>query len=187
MNNKQIQSLVLNAPQLPGRRSPSRLTAAGTTGVFLNREDLCFRGSSTTKFNTVTGVGKFYGWNGKQTGDQKFNATVRGCGPAVGAELTGATGSRPSLTITATKHPDAVNMKELRVSLSENLSLVRSRLDRGSATASAGAPLRYVDSHTLRVTGLPSAGSGKVTIRLRGGAVKVSDRSRSLAEARPKP
>jgi hypothetical protein len=180
VNNKLVQSTVRNAPQLPRGEITIALNGGRDTGVFLNREDLCLRGSSKTRFNTVTGVGKFYGWNGNESGDERVRATVRGCGPAVVAELTGATGSRPRLTITTTRHPDAPNMKELRVRLSRNLSLVRSRLDRSSATASAGARLRYVNRHTLRVTGLPSAGGEKVTIRLRRGAVRVSDRSRTL-------
>jgi hypothetical protein len=176
INGKQIQSLVLNAPQLPVSELTVALNGGRKTGVFQNRQDLCFKGDSTTRFNSVTALAKNYGWNGKQTGDDKVTATVLGCGPAVRGKLRSATRSRPSLTITATKHPDAVNMKSLRVSLSKNLTLSRSRLSRGSAS---GGSLRYVNRHAFRVTGLPAAGSAKVTIRLRRGAVRVSARSRS--------
>jgi hypothetical protein len=180
VNGKQIQSLVLNAPQLPVTELRVALNGGKTTGVFLNRQDLCFKGDSTTKFNPVTGLVKDYGWNGKQVGDDKVTATVLGCGPAVKSKLKGATTSEPTLTITATKHPDGANLKSLRVSLGKNLSLVKSELSSGSATAAAGPSLEYVDRHAFRVTDLPTAGSGKVTIRLDDGAVKVSKRSRSV-------
>lgn len=180
INGKRIQSLVLNAPQLPVTELRVALNGGRKTGVFLNRQDLCFQGNSTTKFNSVTALDKDYGWNGKQTSDQKITATVLGCGPAVKGKLTGGASAEPSLTVAVTKHPDAVNMKELRVSLSKNLSLVESQLSSGSATAAAGASLEYVDSHTFKVTGLPTAGSGKVTIRLDGGAVRVSKYSRTV-------
>jgi hypothetical protein len=182
INAKQIQSLVLNAPQLPISDITVAFNGGKKTGVFLNREDLCFKGNSTTKFNSVTGLVKSYGWNGKQTPDQKYTATVNGCGPAVKASLKGATGSRPRLAVTISKHPDATNFKELEVTLGNNLSLLRSTLDSGgSVSASAtGASLQYVSSHKLRVTGLSSAGAGNVTIKLRKGAVRVSKPSRSV-------
>jgi hypothetical protein len=179
INNKQIQSLVLNAPQLPISDITVALNGGRNTGVFLNRQDLCFKGDSTTRFNKVTGTSELYGWNGKETTDAKIDATVLGCGPAVKPKLKSAKKKRPSLTITVPKHPDAVNMKELSVTLSDNLILSKSRLDRGSASASASADLEYVGKHKLKVTGLPAAGSGKVTIRLRKGAVRVSKKSRT--------
>ena len=92
---------------------------------------------------------KFYGWNGKQTRDKKFTATVNGCGPAVKAGAEGRDSSRPSLTATATKHPDAPNMKELEVTLSDNLSLSSARLN-GS--------LKFAGPHRFLVTGPPHPG-----------------------------
>ena len=175
VNRKQIQSLVLNAPQLPVSDITVALNGGRKTGAFLNREDLCFKGNSTTKFNSVTGLIKSYGWNEKQTADQKYTATVNGCGPAVKGRLKGATGSRPSLAVTVTKHPDAPNFKELEVTLGDNLSLVKSRL--GTAGSDS---IHYVSSHRLDVTSLPGAGAGQFTIRLRNGAVRVSKRSRSV-------
>jgi hypothetical protein len=157
------------------------LNGGKSTGVFVNRQDLCFKGNSTTKFNPVTGLVKDYGWNGKVTADDKITASVLGCGPAVAAKLTKATSSEPTLSVTVTKHPDAANMKELRVTLSKNLSLVMSNLSNGSATASAaGVSLTYVNRHTFNVTGLPTAGAGTVTVRLDGGAVRVSKHSRKV-------
>jgi len=107
INGKQIQSLILNAPQLPISEFTVALNGGRKTGVFLNRQDLCFKGNSTTKFNAVTGLIKDYGWNGKNSSDQKLTATVLGCGPAVAPKLRGAKRSRPSMTITVTNHPDA--------------------------------------------------------------------------------
>ena len=37
-----------------------------------------------------------------------------------------------------------------------------------------------MSSHTFRVTGLPTAGADKITIRLRSGAVRVGRRSKSV-------
>jgi hypothetical protein len=176
INGKRIQSLVVNAPQLPISELSVALNGGKKTGVFLNRQDLCFKGNSTTKFKSVNALIKQYGWNGKQTSDDKLKATVVGCGPAVSAKLKRAASSRPSLTVVATKHPDAPNMKSLTVSLSKNLKLSRSGLSSGgSATAAAsGATLEYVDSHKFKVTGLPATGAATVTIKLRKGALRVS-------------
>jgi hypothetical protein len=179
INSKRIQSLVLNAPQLPITELSVALNGGRKTGVFQNRSDLCFKGDSTTKFNSVDGLLKFYGWNGKQSSDDKIKATVLGCGPAVKGKLSRATSSRPSLTVTTTKHPDAPNMKELRVKLSANLSISKSQLSNGSVSASAGESLEYVDRHTFLVTGLPAAGAAAVKVGLSKGAVRVSKRSRT--------
>jgi hypothetical protein len=180
VNRKQIQSLVLNAPQLPVSDVTIALNGGRKTGAFLNREDLCFKGNSTTKFNSVTGLVKSYGWNDTQTADQKYTAKVNGCGPAVKAGLRGAAGSRPRLAVTVTKHPDAPNFKELELTLSKNLSVSRSRLpSSGSVSApTAGASLEFMSRHRFRVTGLPAAGAGKIRIRLGSGAVRVGKRSR---------
>ncbi len=189
INNKRIQSLVTNAPQLPVSELTVALNGGRKTGVFQNREDLCFKGESTTKFNSVDGIVKFYGWNGKQSADTKLDATVPGCGPAVKASLKGATSSRPSLTVTATKHPDAANMKELRVSLSSNLRFVRSRLGSGgSATAAATAAKARVRQQQH------AAGDRPAGRRLRKGDDPPAQRrgareleEQALAEARAQP
>jgi hypothetical protein len=180
INSKGIQSLVLNAPQLPISEITVALNGGRKTGVFLNRQDLCFKGNSTTKFNSVDALIVNYGWNGKKTPDEKLKATVLGCGPAVSAKLKKAARSRPSLTVVATKHPDAPNMKALTVSLSRNLTVRKSALSSGGrATAAAtGATLEFVDSHKFKVTGLPATGAAAVTIKLRKGAVRVSSKAR---------
>ena len=180
VNRKQIQSLVLNAPQLPVSDVTIALNGGRKTGAFLNREDLCFKGNSTTKFNSVTGLVKSYGWNDTQTADQKYTAKVNGCGPAVKAGLRGAAGSRPRLAVTVTKHPDARNFKELDVTLGKNLSVSRSRLPSGGSVSAptAGASLEFMSRHRFRVTGLPAAGADKVRIRLGSGAVRAGKRSR---------
>jgi hypothetical protein len=170
VNSKQIQSLVLNAPQLPVSDITVALNGGRKTGAFLNRQDLCFKGNSTAKFNSVTGLVKSYGWNGKQTADQRYTAVVNGCGPAVKAGLKRVTGSRPIFSATVTKHPDAPDFKALEVTLGKNLSASRARF--------AGPELEFISRHKFRVTGLPAAGVDNLTIRLRGGAVRVSKKSR---------
>jgi hypothetical protein len=181
INNKRIQSLVLNAPQLPVSELRVALNGGRTTGVFLNRADLCFKGNSTSKFNNVDSLVKFYGHNGKNTADATIKAKVNGCGPGVTGSITGATSIRPSVRVKAQKHPDSPNYKELRVSLSDNLSLVRSRINSGVDT-SADASVEFVDRHTLRVFGLPAAGEDEITVSFRKGAVRVSNRSQDLLE-----
>jgi hypothetical protein len=184
VNNTQIQSLATDSPQLPVSELRIALNGGKNTGVFTNRKDLCFKSGSSSEFRTVNAVSKLTGWNGKNTGDNKFAASVLGCGPGVSGRLTRATGSRPRLTVTVEKHTNAPNLKELELTLSDNLRLVRSRLSGGATGVAAvdlgGANFSYVSSKKLRVTGLPAAGTAKVTIRLRRGAVRVSDRSKDL-------
>jgi hypothetical protein len=184
VNNTQIQSLATDSPQLPVSELRIALNGGKTTGVFTNRKDLCFKSGSTSEFRTVNAVSKLEGWNGKNTGDVKFAAAILGCGPGVSGRLTGATGSRPRLTVTVNKHPDAPNFKELEITLGDNLRLVKSKLSGGvTGTASAalgGTSFSYVSKQKLKVSGLPASGNATVTIRLSRGAVRVSDRSQDL-------
>ena len=181
INNKRIQSLILNGPQLPVSELRVALNGGRTTGVFLNREDLCFRGNSTSKFNDVNSLVKSYGHNGLSTAEATVEAKVNGCGPAVTGTITGARSIRPSVKVKVQKHPDSPNFKELTLSLSNNLSLVESRVNEGVDT-SADASVEYVNRRTLRVFGLPAAGEDAITVTLRQGAVRVSDRSQILLE-----
>jgi len=171
VNNTQIQSLATDSPQLPVSELRIALNGGKNTGVFTNRKDLCFKGGSTSEFRKVNAVSKLTGWNGKNTGDVKFAAQVLGCGAGVTARLSGATRSNPSLRVTVTKHPDAPNFKELELTLSDNLKVVKSRLS---------GDFSYISSHKFKVTGFPADGSAKETIRLPRGAVRVSDRSKDL-------
>ena len=66
---------------------------------------------------------------------------------------------------------DAPNFKELELTLSDNLKVVKSRLS---------GDFSYISSHKFKVTGFPADGSAKETIRLPRGAVRVSDRSKDL-------
>ena len=179
VNNRAIQSLVLNAPQLPVSELRIGLNGGRNTGVFLNRQDLCFRGNSTTRFNDVSGLIKDYGHNGTTTAEAKLKAKVNGCGPAVRGRISSATSSRPSVLIDADKHPDSPSFKELLVTLSRNLSLVESRFGRASAT---DGDLEYVSRRSFRVKGFAAAGETDVAVRLRRGAVRVSERSRDLLQ-----
>ena len=159
VNNKAIQSLVLNSPQLPISEFRIGLNG-GKNGVFLNRQDLCFRGDSTSKFNDVSGLIKDYGHNGTTTTETKLKAKVNGCGPGVSGKISSATSSRPRVRLDVDKHPDAPNFKELTVTLGDNLSLVKSRFGSG-ASASAG-DVEYVSKRSFKVTGLPAAGENDV-------------------------
>lgn len=181
VGGRQVQSIASNTPQLPLSELTVALDGGKTTGVFQNRSDLCFSGSSTSKFNTVNAFAKFDGWNGKSTADTKFSAQVVGCGPGVSSKLSYPTRPEPKLTVKIEKHPGDPNVKELTVKLSRNLSLVRSAIDKSSGSVSAlgGEAFSYVDRQTLKVT-LPGAGVNKATLRVRGGAIRVSDRSQQL-------
>jgi hypothetical protein len=176
VNNRAIQSLVLNSPQLPISEFRIGLNG-GKNGVFLNRQDLCFRSNSTSRFNDVSGLIKDYGHNGTTTSEAKLKAKVNGCGAGVRGRISSATSSRPSVGLDVDKHPDAPNFKEALVTLSTNLSLVRSRF--GRAAVSDG-DLEYVSRRSFRITGLPAAGESDVAVSLRRGAVRVSDRSQDL-------
>jgi hypothetical protein len=179
VNGRQIQSLILNAPQLPVSEFTVGLNGGKNTGVFQNRSDICFRGGSTSKFNSVNAVVKSYGWSGKNTADTKVTATVHGCGPGVKDSMSRARRANPRLKVEVTKHPGSPNMKELLVTLGRNLSVVRDKLESGaSASAISGATFEYVSRHSFKVAGLPAAGVDKAALRLRGGAVKVSKHSR---------
>lgn len=181
VNGKQIQSLIMNAPQLPISELTIGLNGGKSTGVFQNRTDLCFRGTSKSKFNSVDGFVKLYGHNGKNTSDTKVTAQVNGCGPGVSGKLSGPASRRPRLTVTAEKHPGSPNMKELTVSLGRNLRVVKSRLSSGArASAVSGASFVYLSRRSFKVTGLPASGVDKLTMRLRKGAVRVSRHSRRL-------
>jgi hypothetical protein len=183
VNGRQIQSLATDSPQLPVSELRVALNGGKSTGVFTNRTDLCFKGNSSSKFNAVNGVAKLEGWNGKNTGDVKVAATVQGCGPGVQAKLSGGIASGTKLSVTVTKHPDASNMKEIVLTLSRNLTLIKSRLSGGArGTAAAvtlgGASFSYLGRHRLKVSGLPAAGSATVTVQLSKGAVQLSKGTR---------
>jgi hypothetical protein len=178
VNNRAIQSLVLNAPQLPVSELRIGLNGGRNTGVFVNRQDLCFRGNSTSRFNDVNGLVKDYGHNGTTTAEAKLKAKVNGCGPGVRGRISSATSSRPGVVIHADKHPDSPNFKELLVTVSRNLSLVKSRFGRGASVTDGD--VEYVSRRSFRITGFAAAGETDVEVNLRRGAVRVSKRSRDL-------
>ena len=183
VNNRQIQSLSTDSPQLPVSELRVALNGGKTTGVFTNRSNLCFKGNSSSKFRTVNGVSKLTGWNDKNTGDVKVKAAVLGCGPGVTGRISRAASARPRLTTTVTKHPDAPNMKEIELTFSRNVSLVKSRFAAGAeAVGLEGASVTYIGRRKLRVSGFPAAGVAQAKIRLSKGAVKLSARSRQLLD-----
>jgi hypothetical protein len=181
INNKRIQSLVLNSPQLPVSELRVALNGGRTTGVFLNRSDLCFSGDSTSKFNSLDSLVKDYGHNGAVTTERKIKAKVNGCGPGVTGKITGATSIRPSVRVNVKKHPDSPNFKELTVTVSKNLSFVENRVNQGIET-SADASVEFLSRRSVRIYGLPAAGEDEVDLSFRKGAIRVSDRSQTLLE-----
>ena len=191
VNNTQIQSLATDSPQLPVSELRIALNGGKTTGVFTNRKDLCFKNGSSSEFRTVNAVSKLEGWNGKNTGDVKFAASILGCGPGVSARLTGATGSRPSLRVNVTKHTNAPNVKELELTLSDNLRLVKSRLsERATGTAAVdlgGTSFSYVSSKKLKVSGLPATGEWKGHDQAEQGRRPGQRPLAGPARARPEP
>jgi hypothetical protein len=178
VNGNQIQSITSDAPQVPITELSLGLNGGRAAGVFQARKDLCFRQGSTSRFRDVMGEYSFVGWNGKASGTKKVRGTVEGCGPAVTAKLTGATGSRPSLVVTAKAHPDSPAMSRATLRLGNGLRASCKRLRNGAGgSASANNPLsrsafRCVNSRTIRVT-LPKPGARNVTVRLRRGAVNA--------------
>jgi hypothetical protein len=178
VNGKQIQSVTTDAPQVPITELSLGLNGGRTNGVFQSRNDLCFRDGSTSRFRDVKATYSFGGWNGKSTATQTIRGAVGGCGPAVTAKLTGATGRRPSLKVTVKAHPDAPAMSRATLKLRSGLSASCKRLKNGAGgSASANNPLgtsafKCVNSRTLQVT-LPKPGARNVSVRLRRGALKV--------------
>jgi len=97
----------------------------------------------------------------------------------VRGRISRAIRATPLVRVETDKHPDSPNFKELTVRVSRNLRLVKSRFKQG-ARATEDVDIRYVNRRTLRVTGFPAAGLNDVTVFLRRGAVRVSQRSRNL-------
>ena len=159
VNNKAIQSLVLNSPQLPISEFRIGLNG-GKNGVFLNRQDLCFRGDSTLEVQRRQRPHQ--GLRPQRHDHRRDEAEGEGerLRPGRRAADLRRHGSRPSVRLNVDKHPDAPNFKELTVTLSDNLSLVKSRFGSG-ASASAG-DVEYVSKRSFKVTGLPAAGEDEV-------------------------
>ena len=173
VNNKLIQSLTTDSPQLPVSALTVALNGGKTTGVFQNRSDLCFNRQLDEEVQHRQRVRKADGL--ERQGDRRREAGRRSRRLRAECDqrrVSRPTGTTPKLTVTTRRHPDSPKMKELTVTLGSNLSLVRSKLDNssGSVAALGAKSFEYVDRHTLKVTGLPSGGASRVTPRLRDGA-----------------
>lgn len=182
INNKQIQSVATNSPQLPVTELSVALNGGKTTGVFQNRSDLCFEDNSVSKFKAIGSDVVFVGWNDALTAT-KVDAKVNGCGAGVTGSIAGAQGRNPTMTLKTTKHPDAPNMKQIEVLLPKSLAFSKSRLRKGAGgtiAATLGRGSFKVAGRTLTVSALPAAGTSRITLKLRKGLLKVKKSSRSL-------
>ena len=90
-------------------------------------------------------------------------ATVNGCGPAVAARLKHAR-SRPSLLGNGHEAPRRAELQGVGGHARARTSRSRGRGSTAVARErlAAGASLEFVSRHEFRVTGLPTAGAGKI-------------------------
>ena len=182
INNKRIQSLVLNAPQLPVSELRVALNGGRTTGVFLNRQDLCFKGNSTPSFNDRRLAGQVL----RPQRHEHLRRDRRGEGQRLRARghRARSTARRASARACASrceKHPDSPNFKELLVTVSDNLSLVENKINEGVDT-SADASVEYVTGTRCGCSACRPRARTTITVSFRKGAIRVSDRSQNLLE-----
>jgi hypothetical protein len=177
---KRIQSVSTNVPQLPVSELTVSLNSGKNNGVFQNRSDLCFQEGSTSKFAKFGGNFFFGGWNDAIVASS-YDAKVNECAPGFSGKLSSAQKSKPKLSLTATRHPDAKNIKALEVSLPKGMTLVKKRFSKATADASAKlsrTQFKRLSNRRLQVTGLPAAGVSKIKISLKSGALKLSKSKR---------
>jgi hypothetical protein len=185
LGGRQIKSTVANVPDLP-IGSFSLALDGGRNGVLLNKKDLCLADGSSSRFRRLSAGVTFSGHNGS-TSNSTPRIAVEGCGPGVSASLKRAR-SRPRLSVTVERHPDADKIERLELVLPRQLRLVKRKLRRGaSANASATLPrrsLRVRGARRLQIGGLPGKGASKVVVKLRRGALRPTAKLRRALKRR---
>jgi hypothetical protein len=175
LGGKLIKSTVTNVPDLPVSTFELKLNG-GAKGPLESKSDLCFRGTSSSRFRTLNADVTFTGQNGAGTAS-KPHLAVEGCRPALSASLRRAGGPDPRLRIKVTRHPDADKLKSVTLTLPKQLRLSRRAVKRGaSAVVSeklAQAAIGVRGKHRLLISGLSSKGASSITLRLNRGAVRL--------------
>jgi hypothetical protein len=83
------------------------------------------------------------------------------------------------------RHPDAKNIEGLSAKLPRGVTLVKKRM-KGKAvgvkgSGAGGAKVRAAGKRTLQISKISGAGTRRVTVTLRRGAVRLSGKVRRLA------
>jgi hypothetical protein len=181
LGGRQIKATVANVPDLP-IGSFSLALDGGKEGVLLNKKDLCFADRSSSRFRSLAAGVTFTGHNGATTNSTP-RIDVEGCGQGISASLKRAR-SKPRLSVTVKRHPDAEKLAQVELVLPRELRLVKSRIGKGaSAKASAGVSARSLALRTrrrLRISGLPKQGASKLVVRLRRGALRSTGKLRKV-------
>ena len=174
LGGRLIKSTVTGVPDLPVGSFTLNLDG-GDRGVLESKYDLCFSGSRHRKL--AAGV-EFSAHSGAKT-TSKPRIAVEGCGPAARASLRRAAGTRARLSVTASAHPDARKIKSMSISLPKGTKLVRKRVRRSAVSSDgAGFVVRPRSSRRLDVSATGRQGAGRVVVRLRRGAVRLTGRVR---------
>jgi hypothetical protein len=172
IGGKQVRSTVSNVPDLP-LGSFSLDLNGGLKGALLNKKDLCRRDlTADVTFDAQSGAKR----------SSKPRIKVDGCGPKVSGSVRKARSSKPRVSLTVRRHPDASKLKSVEVLMPKELRLVKRRLRRGaSAKTSArlsASSLKAAGARRLRISSLPGKGASKLVVKLRRGAVKSTGKLR---------
>jgi hypothetical protein len=164
LGGKLIKSTVTNVPDLPVSTFELKLNG-GAKGPLESKSDLCFRGTSASRFRTLKADVAFTGQNRAATAS-KPRLAVKGCRPALSASLRRATGRKMTLKVKVRRHPDAGKLKSVRLTLPKQLRLRKRAVKRGSVRG----------KRTLVISSRSKQGASSLTVRLGKGAVRL-DRS----------
>jgi hypothetical protein len=180
LGGKLIKSTVTNVPDLPVSTFELKLNG-GAKGPLESKADLCFQGTSSSRFRTLKADVTFTGQNGAGTAS-KPRLAIEGCRPALSASLRRAGRPRPTLRISVTRHPDADKLKSVTLTLPKQLRLSKRAVKRGaSAVVSeklAHASLAVRGKRVLLISGLSSNGASSITLRLNRGVVRLESSTR---------
>jgi hypothetical protein len=170
LGGKFIKSTVTDVPDLPVGSFTLNLDG-GDKGVLESKFDLCRKGS---KFRSMVADMTFTAHSGA-TNASKPRIAVPGCAPAAKASLRNAAGRRARLRLTVERHPDAANIERLSLVLPRGMKLIRKKVK-----STAGASLRAVGARRLDVSSLGRHGAGRVVLKLKPGAVRLTGRTRAV-------